>query len=71
MANEDAAEFEQCFVYVTAALVADAQTAVLVKPTVRAFHDPAMNAQAAAVPGVAMGDLRGDASRPQGHAMLV
>jgi hypothetical protein len=41
-------------------LPADAQAAEPVQQRDRSFHDPAVHAQAGAVPGAAPGDVRGD-----------
>ncbi len=68
-ADQRAAEREERFVDVGAAVVADAQAPLLVQPTQRAFHDPAVHAQTAAVLGAAFGDHRLDAALTQRGAM--
>lgn len=45
---------------VAADLPADTQAAEPVQQRHRSFHDPAVHAQAGAVPGAAPGDVRGD-----------
>lgn len=71
MADEAAAEGEEGFVDVGAALVADEQSFELVEPGEGAFDDPAVAAEAGAVPGLAAGDLRGDAALAQLAAVAV
>ena len=60
MADEAAAECEECFVDLVAAVVADEQPFELVEPGKGALHDPAVAAEPGAVLGVAPGDLRFD-----------
>jgi hypothetical protein len=50
-------------------LVAYSQTAELMKPTVRAFDNPAKHTQAATMLGVALGQYRSNVASPQSRAM--
>ena len=64
-ADEAAAECEECFVDVVAAVVADEQSFELVQPGEGALDDPAVAAEPGAVLGLAACDLRGDAALAQ------
>ena len=55
-ANQDTAEGKGCFVNLRAPLIADAKTTELAEPRDGAFHDPSINAEAAAVVGTALGE---------------
>ncbi|AEM85107.1 hypothetical protein Strvi_5588 [Streptomyces violaceusniger Tu 4113] len=59
-ADDGATEGDERAVDVVADLPADAQAAEPVQQRDRSFHDPAVPAQAGAVPGAAPGDARGD-----------
>ncbi|MDQ0605181.1 hypothetical protein QF037_009526 [Streptomyces canus] len=59
-ADDGAAEGDERVVDVVADLPADAQAAEPVQQRDRSFHDPAVHAQAGAVPGAAPGEVRGD-----------
>lgn len=63
-ADDGAAEGDERVVEVVADLPADAQAAEPVQQRDRSFHDPAVHAQAGAVPGAvpgaAPGEVRGD-----------
>jgi hypothetical protein len=61
----------QCFVDVGAAFVPGAQPLESVQPRERAFDDPAVDAEAGAVLGVAAGDDRGDAQGADLGAVVV
>jgi hypothetical protein len=71
VADETAAEGEECFVDVAAALVADEQPFELVQPGEGALDDPAVAAEAGAVFGMAAGDLRCDAASAELTAVAV
>ena len=60
MADQAAAEGEECFVDVGAAFVADKQSFHPVQPSEGAFDDPAVAAQTGAVLGLAARDDRFD-----------
>ena len=64
-ADEAAADFEERFVDVVAAFVADAEPAVLVQPGERALDDPALAAEPGAVRTLGLGDPGTDASGAQ------
>jgi hypothetical protein len=49
--------------------IANSQTSKLMKPTVRTFHNPPINAQAAAILGISFGEHRFDAASSQSLAM--
>lgn len=70
-ADHVAARREERLVRVGAAFETDPQSAELMQPAQRPFDDPAVLAQSAAVFGVAMGNHRGNPTRPQGHPMIV
>ena len=61
-ADEAAGEGEEGFVDLGAAVVADEQAFDVVQPGEGALDDPAVAAQAGAVPGLAASDLRFDAA---------
>ena len=65
MADFDTAQGEECLVDIGTAFESDAQAAVLVQPTVRAFDHPAGPTQTAAVCGVAAGQHRLNMSQDQ------
>jgi hypothetical protein len=67
--DQDAAQCKECFVDVWSSFKADPQTAELMKPTVRAFDNPAKHAQAAAVFGIAFRKHRSNTASPQSLAM--
>lgn len=56
---------------VRTAFIADAQATKLVQPTEGALHDPAIDAQATAMRGVALADQRSDATGAQRAPMRV
>ncbi len=62
VADEGAADGEEGFVDVVAAVVAAIQAAVGVQPGDRALHHPAFPAEAGAVAGAALGDPGCDAT---------
>jgi len=68
-ADDDAAQRQQGVVDVVSAFAAHAEATHLVQPTEGSFHDPAMNAQAAAVGRVSAGQDRFNAALPQLSAM--
>ncbi len=69
LADEGAADREQRFVDVCAAVVAPGDAAVVVQPGERPLDDPPLGPQAGAVLGVALGDLRRDPAGTQLGAM--
>ena len=71
MADEAAAEREECFVDLGAAVVADEQSFHPVEPGEGALDDPAIAAQAGAVPGLAARDLWLDSTLAELAAMVV
>ena len=70
-ADEAAADREEGFVYLMAAVVAHEQPFEVVQPGEGALDDPAGTAESRAVPGRAPSDLRTDATSPQLAAVLV
>jgi hypothetical protein len=50
-------------------LIANSQSAKLMKPTICAFHNPPINTQAAAMFGISFGEHRFDPATPQSLAM--
>ena len=71
MAEEAAAECEECFVDFGAAVVADEQPFELVEPGEGALDDPAVAAEAGAMLGLAAGDLGLDSALAELSAVLV
>lgn len=71
MADEAAADREERFVDVTAAVVADEQSFELVEPREGALNNPAVASEPGAVFGVAAGDLRCDPTLAQQAPVLV
>ena len=71
MADKAAAEREEGFVDVAAAVVADEQSFELVQPGEGALDDPAGAAEPGAVFGLAAGDLGLDRTLPEQPAVLV
>jgi len=65
MTDHDTSDLQECQVDVRPAFVPDSQTAELVQPTDRPLHHPAIDAQAAAVFGISLGDDGFDASQSQ------
>ena len=61
-ADEAAADREEGFVDLVAAVVADEEPLEVMEPGEGALDDPAGAAEAGAVPGLAAGDLRFDAA---------
>ena len=70
-ADEAAAECEEGFVDLGAAVVADEQPLEVVQPGEGALDDPASTTEAGAVLGLAAGDLRLDPSLPELAPVLV
>ena len=70
-ADQDACGYDESFVEVGPAIVAEAQSSMLTQPTERSFDDPVGFAQAASMSGVATGDLRCHPTGPQFHPMRV
>ena len=60
MADQCAADRHECFVDVGAAVIAARESAMIVQPGERALDHPSLGAQAGAVRGLALGDLRRD-----------
>jgi hypothetical protein len=69
--DEAARQMQEGLMDMCAAIITNSQSAELMEPTQRAFHDPAKSAQTAAVRCTAMGDGRCDAAGPQLHAMEI
>lgn len=69
MTDQNTANRQERFVDVQSPLAAQAQASELVQPTDCAFHRPPHRAQAAAVLGVAFGNLRRGADLAQGLAV--
>ena len=70
MADEAAAEREEGFVDVCAAVVADEQSLELVEPGEGAFDDPAVAAEPGAVLGLTPSDLRSDPALAESRRWL-
>jgi hypothetical protein len=70
-ANEAAAELQEGFVNISTTLKADSEATELMQPSDGALNDPASYAQAAAVFGVAAGELSANALGGQGLPMRV
>src|SRR3569833_1240816 len=64
-ADHRLAQFHECFMDIIASLVADAQASILMHPTQRTLHWPAIDAQAAAVRRITPGQQWFDASFAQ------
>jgi hypothetical protein len=69
--DQDAPQRKECFVDIWSFFKANPQTAKLMKPTVRAFNNPAKHAKAAAVFGISFGKHGANTATPQSLTMIV